>query len=173
MVSHKSSKKSSSLKVKCECLANYCRNCYGNVIEILVNCDDKKTRKLLCKYLKCCLTLCEVCSCCCCCMNMSCMTAHQMSDLVSKCNAMCSLCDELKKVLKTNEYKNLNCESIRNCCSKICGKKNSKRKSKKVSKKGGAIRHSSEYFGKNSGRYFDKTKKTGRSSPFGKLNISI
>ena len=174
MVSHKSSKKSSSLKDKCECLANYCRNCYGVVIDMLVKSNDK-TRKLLCNYLKCCLTLCAVCCCCSCCMNMNCMTAHQMSDLVAKCNAMCSVCDELKSVLTASQYNKIGCKSIRNCCSTICGKKSSKKKSKKgsrKSKKGGAIRHSSEYFGKDSGRYSEKTSQTGRSSPFGKLSPS-
>ena len=170
MVNHKSSKKkSSSLKMKCECLSNMCRNNYSNVIEMLVKCDEKK-RKLLGEFLKCCLILCEVCCCCCCCMNMNCMSSNQMSDLVNKCLSMCSICDKLKKVLSTAEYNKIKCKSIRDCCSKICGKKASKKSLRKS--KGGAIRHSSEYFGKDSGRYFETTKQTGRSSPFGRLSPS-
>ena len=160
----KSSKKSSSLKDKCDCLAMYCRDCYGDVIDMLCVCDEK-SKKLLCEYLKCCLALCECCCCICMCINMNCCSAHQMSDLVSKCNSMCSVCDKLKKVLTPAQYKKINCIKVKDCCSKICGTK----KSTKKSKKGGAIRMPSEYYGKNSGRYFSpKDIKTSYDTFYGK-----
>ena len=58
----KSSKKSSSLKTKCDCLEKYCKDCCNSVIDMLCDCNEK-SKKLLCDYLKCCLTLCQVCSC--------------------------------------------------------------------------------------------------------------
>ena len=156
-----SKKSSSSLKMKCDCLEKYCKDCCNSVIDMLCDCNEK-SKKLLCDYLKCCLTLCQVCSCCSSCINMNCMTGSQMTDLVARCNKICERCDKLKKVLTASQYKKIDCEKIRKCCKSVCGSKKSK------SKKGGAVRHSSEYFGGDSGKYLENDQ--GNHSSFPKHN---
>jgi hypothetical protein len=66
-------------------------------------------------------------------------------------------------------------KSKRTKSSKVKRTKSSKSKRTKSSKvkRGGAIRMPAEYFGKNSGKYHNKSNHTGESFPWTNLNLTL
>ena len=113
-------------KSLCSELGMTCHNTKNRVIEKM--CDyDKNISGKLAKYLKCLMTiekLCEyLCTCCC---EMESITPSGLSELKNKCKTIMTCCNDLKKSLKSEDYKYINCDKILGFCNKVNKSKKSK-----------------------------------------------
>ena len=113
-------------KSLCNELGMTCHNTKNRVIEKMTMCDKDQVKKLA-KYLKCLMTiekLCEyLCTCCC---EMESITPSGLSELKNKCKTIMTCCNDLKKSLKSEDYKYINCDKILGFCNKVNKSKKSK-----------------------------------------------
>jgi len=121
-------KKLNILRDTCEELQLLCHRNVNRILECMTTHPDHC--KHLQNYVKKCIVMEQLCcymanTCC----NEDCVSGHMLKEKKEKCNEMCKICDDLKKVLSKDKCDYIRCDKMISMC-----KSKKSKKSKKSSK---------------------------------------
>tara|TARA_B100001063_G_C16686932_1_gene514867 strand:+ start:276 stop:704 length:429 start_codon:yes stop_codon:yes gene_type:complete len=113
------------MKSMCNELCSMCHNTKNRVIEKMCECEKDKC-VLLGKYMKCLLTMEQLCQyiCTCCCEEEA-ISSNTMAEMKAKCKVLSKLCTDLSKSLTKEQSEYVHCDKMKQHCQKISSFKSS------------------------------------------------